>query len=130
MPGEAPIPTAGGIGFVSHSGAFCAAIVDWSRRQGFGFSQIISLGNQADVNETDVLPLVAEDEHTRVIGLYMEGVSDGQRFVKVAREVTRSKPIVALKVGRFEAGQRAAASHTGALAASDAAFDAAFASNK
>src|SRR5574341_65350 len=123
---QPPMPNKGGIAFVSHSGAFCAAIVDWSRRQGFGFSQIVSLGNQADVNETDVLPLVADNEHTRVIVLYMESISDGRRFVEVAREVTRRKPIVALKVGRFEAGQKAAASHTGALAASDIAFDAAF----
>jgi acetyl coenzyme A synthetase (ADP forming)-like protein len=121
-----PMPAQGGIGFISHSGAFCAAIVDWSRAQGFGFSQLISLGNQADVNETDMLPMVAADEYTRVIILYMEGVSDGVRFVDVAREVTRVKPVIALKVGRFEAGQKAAASHTGALAASDIAFNAAF----
>jgi len=124
---QPPMPAAGGIAFASHSGAFCAAIIDWSRRQGFGFSQIVSLGNQADVNETDVLPLLAEDEHTRVIVLYMEGVADGLRFVDVARDVTRRKPVIALKVGRFESGQKAAASHTGALAASDIAFDAAFA---
>jgi acetyl coenzyme A synthetase (ADP forming)-like protein len=124
---QPPMPAPGGIGFVSHSGAFCAAIVDWSRRQGFGFSQIVSLGNQADVNETDVLPIVSGDEHTRVVVLYMEGVSDGVRFVEVAREITQRKPVIALKVGRFEPGQRAAASHTGALAASDIAFDAAFA---
>src|SRR5574341_244969 len=123
---QPPMPNKGGIAFVSHSGAFCAAIVDWSRRQGFGFSQIVSLGNQADVNETDVLPLVADNEHTRVIVLYIESISDGRRFVDVAREVTQRKPIIALKVGRFEAGQKAAASHTGALAASDIAFDAAF----
>ncbi len=124
---QPPMPAAGGIAFASHSGAFCAAIIDWSRRQGFGFSQIVSLGNQADVNETDMLPLLADDEHTRVIVLYMEGVADGPRFVDVGRDVTRRKPVIALKVGRFESGQKAAASHTGALAASDTAFDAAFA---
>ena len=123
---QPPMPAAGGIAFASHSGAFCAAIIDWSRHQGFGFSQLVSLGNQADINETDVLPLLADDEHTRVIVLYMEGVSDGPRFVDVAHEVTRRKPVIALKVGRFESGQKAAASHTGALAASDTAFDAAF----
>ncbi len=123
---QPPMPAAGGIAFVSHSGAFCAAIVDWSRRETFGFSQLISLGNQADLNETDVLPIVADDEHTRVIVLYMESVSDGVSFVDAAREVTRRKPVIALKVGRFEAGQKAAASHTGALVASDIAFDAAF----
>lgn len=124
---QPPMPAQGGIAFVSHSGAFCAAIIDWARGQGFGFSQIVSLGNQADVNETDVLPEVAKDEHTRVIVLYMESVSDGQKFVQAASEVTKHKPVVALKVGRFEAGQKAAASHTGALAGSEAAFDAAFA---
>ncbi|MEK6753531.1 MAG: acetate--CoA ligase family protein, partial [Chloroflexota bacterium] len=98
-----------------------------ARGQGFGFSQIVSLGNQADVNETDVLPEVAKDEHTRVIVLYMESVSDGAKFVQAASEITKHKPVIALKVGRFEAGQKAAASHTGALAGSEAAFDAAFA---
>ena len=124
---QPPMPTQGGIGFISHSGAFAAAIVDWARGQGFGFSRIVSLGNQADVNETDVLPEVAKDEHTRVIVLYMESVSDGKKFVQAASEVTKHKPVIALKVGRFESGQKAAASHTGALAGSEAAFDAAFA---
>ncbi len=93
---QTPMPAQGPIGFISQSGAFCAAIIDWSRRKGFGFSQLISLGNQADVNQTDALSALAEDAHTRVIVLYMESVSDGQRFVDVAREVTRRKPIVAL----------------------------------
>ncbi len=124
---QPPMPTQGGVGFISHSGAFAAAVIDWARAQGFGFSQIVSLGNQADVNETDILPEVAKDGHTRVIVMYMESVSDGRRFVQAASEVTRRKPVIALKVGRFEAGQKAAASHTGALAGSEAAFDAAFA---
>jgi acetyltransferase len=123
---QPPMPVRGHIGFISHSGAFCAAIIDWARREGFGFSQIISLGNQVDVNETDALSALAAHEHTRVIVIYMESVSDGRRFVDVARDVTRYKPVIALKVGRFESGQKAAASHTGALAASDTAFDAAF----
>lgn len=124
---QPPMPAQGGVGFISHSGAFAAAVIDWARAQGFGFSQIVSLGNQADVNETDILPMLAADEHTRVIVMYMESVSDGRRFVQAASEVTRRKPVIALKVGRFEAGQKAAASHTGALAGSEAAFDAAFA---
>jgi acetyltransferase len=123
---QPPMPAQGGIAFVSHSGAFCAAIIDWAREQGFGFSQIVSLGNQADVNETDALIQVAEDEHTRAIVLYMEGVSDGERFVQAASEITKRKPVIALKVGRFESGKKAAASHTGALAGSESAFDAAF----
>ncbi len=121
-----PMPARGHIGFVSHSGAFCAAIIDWARNQGFGFSRLISLGNQADVNETDMLPVVAADEHTRAIVMYLEGVTDGRHFVQVARQVTRRKAVIALKVGRFESGQRAAASHTGALAGSDTAYEAAF----
>jgi len=123
---QPPMPAQGGIGFISHSGAFAAAIIDWARGQGFGFSQIVSLGNQADVNETDMLPEVAKDDHTRVIGMYMESVSNGKKFVQAASEVTKHKPVIALKVGRFEAGQKAAASHTGALAGAEEAFDAAF----
>jgi len=121
-----PMPARGHIGFISHSGAFCAAIIDWARNQGFGFSRLISLGNQADVDETDMLPVMAADDNTHVIVMYLEGVADGKRFVEVAREVTGQKPVVALKVGRFESGQRAAASHTGALAGSDRAYEAAF----
>ncbi|MFM8367599.1 MAG: acetate--CoA ligase family protein, partial [Chloroflexota bacterium] len=124
---QPPMPEQGGIGFISHSGAFAAAIIDWSRGQGFGFSRLVSLGNQADVNETDMLPMLADDPHTKVITMYMESISNGKRFVQVSKEITQQKPIIALKVGRFEAGQKAAASHTGALAASDTAFDAAFA---
>ncbi|KAA0274465.1 MAG: CoA-binding protein [Chloroflexi bacterium] len=123
---QPPMPEQGGIGFISHSGAFAAAIVDWARGQGFGFSRIVSLGNQADVNETDMLTMLADDPHTHVIVMYMESVSNGKRFVQAAGEVAKRKPVIALKVGRFEAGQKAAASHTGALAASDTAFDAAF----
>ena len=122
-----PMPDAGGIGLISHSGAFCAAIIDWARTQGFGFSRLVSLGNQVDVNETDMLPMVAADEHTHVIVLYMESVSNGQEFVNTAREVSKIKPIIALKAGRFESGQKAASSHTGALAGAESAFDAAFA---
>ena len=126
MSARPPAPRQGHIGFISQSGAFCAAIIDWARGEGFGFSQIISLGNQADVSEADALSALADDEQTRVIVLYQESVSDGRRFVKIAREVTRRKPVMAFKVGRFEAGQKAAVSHTGALAGSDIAFEAAF----
>ncbi len=121
-----PMPTAGDVAFISQSGAICAAIIDWARGQGFGFSRLISLGNQADVNETDMLSAVAEDAHARVLTLYIESISDGPRFISEANRVARRKPVVALKVGRFTAGQRAAASHTGALAGQDAAYEAAF----
>ena len=121
-----PAPPAGDIAFISHSGAICAAVVDWSRGQGFGFSRLVSLGNQADVTETDVLAPVTADEHTRVVTLYLEGISDGERFVNVARQVTQHKPVLALKVGRTGGGKKAAASHTGALAGEEVAYDAAF----
>lgn len=121
-----PGPPPGDVAFISHSGAICAAVIDWARGQGFGLSRLVSLGNQADVNETDVLAPVADDRYTRVITLYLEGVSDGRRFIRQARNLTREKPIIALKVGRFQAGQRAVASHTGALAGQESAFNAAF----
>ena len=121
-----PGPTPGDVAFISHSGAICAAVIDWARGQGFGLSRLVSLGNQVDVNETDMLAPVAADPYTRVVTLYLEGVSDGRRFVEQASRVTRTKPVVALKVGRFESGQRAVASHTGALAGQESAFNAAF----
>ena len=121
-----PMPVAGDVAFISQSGAICAAIIDWARGQGFGFSRLISLGNQPDVNETDILDAVVEDENTRVLTLYLESVNDGKRFVEVAKRVTRQKPIIALKVGRYASGQQAAASHTGALAGRDIAYQAAF----
>lgn len=121
-----PPPTPGDVAFISHSGAICAAVIDWASGQGFGLSRLVSLGNQADVCETDVLAPVASDEFTRVLTLYLEGVRDGRRFIAQASDVTRQKPVVALKVGRFAAGQRAVASHTGALAGQEAAYNAAF----
>jgi len=121
-----PGPTPGDVAFISHSGAICAAVIDWARGQGFGLSHLVSLGNQIDVRETDVLPAVAADPRTRVITLYLEGVGDGRRFVHAARQVTRHKPVIALKVGRYAAGRQAVASHTGALAGQESAFNAAF----
>ncbi len=121
-----PGPPPGDVAFISHSGAICAAVIDWARGQGFGLSRLVSLGNQADITETDVLAPVASDRHTRVLTLYLEGVSDGRKFVDAARQVTLQKPIIALKVGRFASGQRAVASHTGALAGSESAYNAAF----
>jgi acetyltransferase len=121
-----PMPRPGELAFISHSGAICAALIDWAKEQGFSFSRLISLGNQADVSETDILPLVAEDEHTKVITMYLENIADGTRFIEEARRVVAKKPVIALKVGRSASGQRAAASHTGALAGAESAFDAAF----
>lgn len=123
---QTPMPLPGGIAFLSQSGAFAAAIIDWARAQGIGFSRLISLGNQADLRESDFLPLLAAHPETRVIALYLESLKDGERFLQVAREVSSRCPVLVLKAGRGPAGQRAAASHTGALATEDALFEAAF----
>ena len=120
-----PVPKPGPIAFVSHSGAICAVVADWANGRGVGLSRMVSLGNQAVLTESDLLVPVAEDPHTRVVALYLEGVADGRRFVREATAASRRTPVVALKVGRTAAGMRAAASHTGALAGDDAAFDAA-----
>ena len=121
-----PLPAPGDIGFLSHSGAFCAAVIDWSRQQGFSFSRLISLGNQSDITETDLIAPMAADKQTRVLAMYIESLPDGQRFIEEARLATVTTPIVALKVGRSASGKRAAASHTGALAGADIAYDSAF----
>ncbi len=121
-----PGPTPGDVAFLSHSGAICAAAIDWARGQGYGISRLISLGNQADVSETDLIAPTAADGHTQVIALYLEGIRSGREFINQARSVIESKPIIALKVGRFESGRKAAASHTGALAGEESAYNAAF----
>jgi acetate---CoA ligase (ADP-forming) len=121
-----PGPTPGDVAFISQSGAICAVVIDWARGQGFGLSRLVSMGNQVDVTETDVLAPVAADPYTNVITLYLEGVSDGRRFVAEARRVAQEKPILALKVGRGASGRAAVASHTGALAGRESAYNAAF----
>jgi acetyl coenzyme A synthetase (ADP forming)-like protein len=121
-----PPPAPGEMAFLSHSGAICSALNDWMRGQGMGLSRLVSLGNQLDVTETDLLTITAADPYTRVIMLYIESIRDGQRFMIEAVKASLEKPIIALKVGRSAAGQKAAASHTGALAGAEAAYDAAF----
>lgn len=121
-----PPPPKGDLALISQSGAVCGLIMDWAREQGIGFSRMLSLGNQADVTETDMLPGIAEDEKTSVVTFYIESIRDGRRFVEEATRAVRRKPLVALKVGRSTSGQRAAASHTGALAGTEAAYEAAF----
>ncbi len=121
-----PGPLPGDIAFLSHSGAICEAVIDWARGQGFGLSRLVSLGNQMDLNEGDLLSAIATDPNTRVVAMYLEGVADGPTFIEQARRVTRMKPVVAIKIGRSEGGRAAVASHTGALAGEDVAYDAAF----
>ena len=119
------MPAQGAIGFVSHSGAVCGGTMDWASAVGVGFSRILSLGNQADVDVADALDSLAADPHTRVVAAYIEGLPNGRRFVEAAARLTLQKPLVVLKAGRTPSGTRAVASHTGALAGADRAFQAA-----
>jgi acetate---CoA ligase (ADP-forming) len=120
------MPASGPIALISQSGAVCGAILDAVGDRGAGFSHIVSLGNEADVTETDMIEYMAQDKHTKVIAVYVESIHAGQRFVQVATKASLKKPIIILKGGRSEAGSRAVASHTGSLAGSQAAYQAAF----
>jgi acyl-CoA synthetase (NDP forming) len=112
----------GPLAVVGQSGTVVAAITDWAQDDGLGVSASISLGNQADICESDVLRLFLEDEHTRVTALYLEGIDDGPRFVAAVKDVALKKPLVVLKCGRSQRGREAVASHTGSLAGSDKVF--------
>jgi acetyltransferase len=115
----------GRLALVSQSGAICAAILDWAHAADVGFSSVVSLGGAADVDFGEVLDFLAGDQATEAILMYVEGIRDARRFMSALRVAARVKPVVALKVGRFAAGSRAASSHTGALVGSDQVFDAA-----
>ena len=114
----------GAVAFGSHSGALGVAMLEAARDAGLGFSQFVSLGNCADVNVCDLLEAWEHDPGTRTIMLYLEGIDEPARFRELAGRITRRTPIIAFKGGRSAAGQRAASSHTGALAAADTAVDA------
>jgi 4-hydroxybutyryl-CoA synthetase (ADP-forming) len=122
-------PKFGNIALVSQSGAICAATVEDAEAQNIGFSKVISMGNKVDMDESDVLELLAEDEDTRVIVMYLEDIRNARRFMEIAKRITieRKKPVIVLKSGRTAEGAKAAASHTGALGGSDANYEAAFA---
>ena len=119
-------PGFGGIAFMSQSGAFGAAILDWAARHEVGMSKFISLGNMADLDESDFMSYLRDDSKTKVITAYLEGVKDGRKFFNIAKETTKVKPVIILKAGRTEAGAKAATSHTGSLAGSYAIYEAAF----
>jgi acetyltransferase len=122
----AGMPSSGNIGFFSQSGALGTAILDWALGQNVGFSKFVSLGNKLDIDESDILREMGEDDNTDVILGYIESVNSGTKFLDVARAVTGEKPVIMLKSGGTKAGARAASSHTGALAGSETAFSAAF----
>ncbi len=121
-------PKTGNIALVSQSGAICAALVEDAIGQDIGFSAVVSIGNKVDMSENDILEMLAEDEQTTVIVMYLEDITDGRRFIEICRKVTRDvknkKPVLVLKAGRTPEGARAAMSHTGALMGSDEVYDA------
>lgn len=117
----------GELAFISQSGALVTAMLDWAQAQGIGFSCLASIGEHADVDFGDLLDYLATDARTRAVLLYVESVDAARKFMSAARAAARNKPVVVVKSGRSAQGQRAAASHTGALAGSDAVYDAAIA---
>ncbi len=119
-------PAAGRLAFVTQSGAIVTSIVDWAQSHGIGFSHLVSLGDQADVDFGDMLDYLANDNQASAILLYIESVSNTRKFMSAARAAARTKPVIVVKSGRHAEGARAAASHTGALAGADAVYDAAF----
>ena len=122
------LPPRGNIAFVSQSGALCAGILAYGIAERIGFSQFVSVGNRAGVDENDLLRSLGRNPATRVILLYVESLANGRRFLEAAREVTEIKPVLVIKSGRTPAGERAARSHTGSLAQSgrDQLYDALF----
>ena len=119
-------PKSGEIALVSQSGAICAALVEDASAQGIGFSAVVSMGNKADMNEIDVLEMLAYHEQTKVIVMYLEDMGDGQKFLKICKNITKNlkKPVLVLKSGRSPEGAKAAMSHTGALMGSDEIYEA------
>jgi acetyltransferase len=119
-------PCAGNLALISQSGAIGAGMVDWAAQRDVGFSGIVSIGDQLDVDIADLLDYFALDGATRAILLYVEAIKDARKFMSAARAAARVKPVVVVKSGRMAQGANAAATHTGALAGSDAVYDAAF----
>jgi acetyltransferase len=114
------------IAVFSQSGAVCTSVLDWANAHNIGFSRFVSLGNKTDINEIDLLEEWENDKAARVILGYLEGISQGERFIKAAKKITAKKPLIILKAGITTAGAKAAASHTGSLAGSETAVSAAF----
>jgi acetate---CoA ligase (ADP-forming) len=117
------LPPSGSVALISQSGALAGVVLGWAARDGLGISKFVSYGNRADVNEVDLLDYLADDDETRVVGVYIETVSDGREFMAAAAKCAARKPVIVIKAGRGASGQRATLSHTGSLAGSDAVYD-------
>ncbi len=120
------MPLPGGISVISQSGALCTAILDWAAQRHLGLAKLISMGNKADLSETDFLTAFSKDDDTSVIVGYLESVDSGIDFIKAAENAATRKPVVIFKAGVTQAGVKAASSHTGSLAGADTAYGAAF----
>jgi acetyl coenzyme A synthetase (ADP forming)-like protein len=118
------MPPKGEISFITQSGALGLSLVDWAIGSNLGMNCVVSTGNKADVSEADLLEFFEQDKDTWTISMYIEGLKDGRKFMEAAGKVKKAK--LAIKAGVSQAGARAAASHTGSLAGSDAVYDAAF----
>ncbi len=116
----------GNIAFISQSGALGIALMGWTFLERIGLSAVVSVGNKADIEDSDLLEFFVNDPNSKVILIYMEGLKNGRRFLEVAKKVTKVKPVIVLKAGRSKRGAIAAASHTGSLAGSDEIYSAAF----
>ncbi len=119
-------PLSGDLAFLSQSGALVTSIVDWAGSRGIGFSHVVSLGDMLDVDFGDLLDYLAVDVSSRAILLYIENITNAPKFMSAARRAARAKPVIVIKSGRHAEGAKAALSHTGALAGSDKAYEAAF----
>ncbi|RLE59820.1 MAG: acetyl CoA synthetase, partial [Thermoprotei archaeon] len=117
------LPLAGEIAFITQSGALGIALVGWTTLRRIGLSDLVSIGNKADIDECDLMLFFADDPYTKVITLYLEGTSNGAKFIDTLRKVVRKKPVLILKAGRAERTTKAIQSHTGSLAGSDLAYD-------
>lgn len=113
------MPEKGNIGLISQSGALAVGMLDIAEKEKYGFSYVISVGNKMDIDECELLDFLSEDKETRVVGMYLEGIKNGPRFIETATRVSKIKPIVLIKAGKTEKSQKAISSHTGALAGSD-----------
>jgi len=120
------MPDKGVIGFISQSGALGTAVLDWAMTNGIGLSKFVSMGNKADISEINLFEDWLDDNKTNVITAYLEGVTNGNEFMRVCNKVTKKKPIIIVKSGNTMAGAKAVSSHTGTLAGSSRAYDAAF----
>src|SRR5258708_3328104 len=120
------MPQKGDLAVISQSGAIVAGMIEWAAQRAIGFSAVVSVGDQIDVDFGDLLDQFASDRATRAIVLYIESVKDARKFMSAARAAARAKPVIVIKAGRHVQGGKAAATHTGALAGSDAVYDAAF----